>query len=143
MALVVRRTRPIDWPTFGIPVQWHRLLDIDDQDRWLPVEELRDGDTIVVRAEIPDVDPEQDIEITADGGVARIHAHREQKTKQTEGTGYRSEFRYGEFTREIALPEGVNPEDVKATYSNGILEVRIPNPDKVEKGPTKVPVTRT
>jgi hypothetical protein len=49
MALVVRRTRPIDWPTFGLPVQWSRLFDLDDQERWLPVEELRDGDTIVVR----------------------------------------------------------------------------------------------
>ncbi len=143
MALVVRRTRPIDWPTFGMPVPWHRLFDLDDQERWLPVEELRDGDTIVVRAEIPDVDPEKDIDITTDGGVARIHARREQKTKKTEDTGYRTEFRYGEFTREIALPEGVNPEDVTATYKNGILEVRIPNPEKVEKAPTKVPVTRT
>ena len=52
MALVVRRTSP-NWPTFGLPAHWHRLFDLDDQDRWLPVEEFRDGDTIVIRAEIP------------------------------------------------------------------------------------------
>jgi HSP20 family molecular chaperone IbpA len=40
------------------------------------------------------------------------------------------------------LPEGVDPKDIKATYSNLILEVRIPNPEKVEKTPTKVSVTR-
>lgn len=141
MALVVRRTSP-NWPTFGLPTHWHRLFDLDDQDRWLPVEELRDGDTIVVRAEIPDVDPDKDIEITTDAGVVRIHAHREQKTKQPDGSGYRSEFRYGEFVREIALPEGVEATDITATYTNGILEVRIPSPEKVERAPTKVPVTR-
>lgn len=142
MALVVRRTSP-SWPSFGLPVQWHRLFDLDEQDRWLPVEEFKDGDTFVVRAEIPDVDPEKDIEITTDSGVARIHARREQKTRQPEGSGYRSEFHYGEFTREIALPEGVEATDVTATYTNGILEVRIPNPEKVTKAPAKVPVTRT
>ena len=59
------------------------------------------------------------MEITTTDGVVRIHAHREQKFDHKEKRGYRSEFRYGEFERDIALPQGAVADDVKATYSKG------------------------
>jgi hypothetical protein len=58
-------------------------------------------------AALPDIDPDKDVEITTEGGVARIHAHRHQRSETRDKEGYRSEFRYGEFDRGIALP----PED--------------------------------
>src|ERR1019366_2340772 len=69
--------------------------------------------------------------------------NREQKTEHKEKRGYRSEFRYGEFEREIVLPQGSVADEVKATYDNGVLEVRIPCPKKTHEASTKVPVTRT
>jgi HSP20 family protein len=92
---------------------------------------------------LPDIDPDKDVEVTTTDGGVRIHAHREQKSDHKEKRGYRSEFRYGEFERDIALPHGAASGDVKATYSNGVLEVRIPCPEKAEPTTTKVPVTRT
>jgi HSP20 family protein len=68
------------------------------------VEEFHDGDTLVVRAELPDIDPDKDVEVTTTDGVVRIHAHREQKSDHQEKRGYRSEFRYGDYKRDIALP---------------------------------------
>ena len=56
--------------------------------------------------------------------------------------GYHSEFRYGEFEREISLPKGASAKDVKATYKDGILEVRIPCPEGTELEATKIPITR-
>jgi len=137
VALVHRDTH-VEWP----PIPWRRLLDFDGDHSWLRVEEFHDGDTLVVRTELPDIDPEKDVEITTSDGVVRISAHREQKTEHKGKRGYRSEFRYGEFQRDIALPQGAVADDVKATYSDGMLEVRIPC---LERAPstTKVPITRT
>lgn len=142
MALVHRDNHVIEWPPVSWQ-RWRRLFEFDDGREWLRVEEFHDGDTLVVRAESPDIDPDKDVEVTTTDGVVRIHAHREQKADHKEKRGYRSEFRYGEFERDIALPQGALPGDVKATYSNGVLEVRIPCPEKARVAPTKVPVTRT
>jgi len=142
MALVRHDTHVMEWPPVSWQ-RWRRLFEFDDGQEWLRVEEFHDGDTLVVRAELPDIDPDKDVEVTTTDGVVRIHAHREQKSEHKEKRGYRSEFRYGDFERDIALPQGAVPDDVKAIYSNGILEVRIPCPEKAEPTSTKVPVTRT
>ena len=93
-------------------------------------------------AELPDIDPDKDVEVISDDGVVRIHAHHEQKSEHEQQRGYHSEFRYGEFEREIVLPAGASAKDVKATYKDGILEVRIPCPEHVEPAPTKIPISR-
>lgn len=130
------------WPTFGWPKNRQQLFDLAYGQEWLRVEEFHDGDMLVVRAELPDIDPDKDVEVISDDGVVRIHAHHEQKSEHEQQRGYHSEFRYGEFEREIVLPAGASAKDVKATYKDGILEVRIPCPEHVEPAPTKIPISR-
>jgi HSP20 family protein len=142
MALVHRDRHVVDWPGFGFPERWRRLLDFDGEEAWIKTEEFHDGDTLVVRAELPGIDPEKDIDITISGGVVHLQAHREQKEEHQDKRGYRSEFRYGDFSRDIALPGGTASEDVTASYANGILEVRVPCPEKAEPAPHKVPVQK-
>ena len=142
MAIVHRDNHVIEWPSFAWPERLRRLFELDGDQEWLRVEEFHEGDTLVVRAELPDIDPEKDVEVTTSDGVVKIHAHREQKAEKKERRGYRSEFRYGDFERQVSLPSGASPADVKATYTNGILEVRIPCPEKTESPQTKVEVTR-
>lgn len=125
----------------GWPDRLSRMFGFDGDHEWLRVEEFHDGDTLVVRAELPDIDPAKDVEVAVGGGTVRIRAHREEKSDKKQKRGYRSEFRYGEFEREISVPEGTSPENVKATYSKGVLEVRIPCSEKAEPSKTKVPVT--
>jgi len=143
MALVHRRNYVTDWPIFRFPERWGWPFESDDEHQWLRVEEFQDGGDLVVRAELPDIDPDKDVEITTEGGVARIRAHREQKSETKNKEGYRSEFRYGEFSREIALPAGTRADGVTATYKDGILEVRIPNAPEQAAAATKVPISRT
>ncbi|GIH95788.1 Hsp20/alpha crystallin family protein [Planobispora siamensis] len=81
---------------------------------------VKDG-RYVLRAELPGIDPDKDVEITLAGDVLTIHAERHQE----ETEGHRSEFRYGAFTRSIVLPAGADPKDVKAGYDKGILEVSV------------------
>ena len=47
----------------------------------LPVEEYLDGDTLVIRAELPGIDPDKDVEITIGDGLLHIHAERRQEEK--------------------------------------------------------------
>lgn len=57
---------------------------------------------------------------------------------------FRSEFHYGSFSRSIPLPDGVKDEDIKAGYTDGVLEVRTPLPDAAAppEAPKKLPITR-
>jgi len=142
MALVSRDKHVVEWPTFAWPDRWRRLFDLEGEEAWLRTEEFHDGDTLVVRAELPGIDPEKDVAVTVSDGVVRIQAHRDEKAEHKTKRGYRSEFRYGEFAREIVLPKGAAGDDVKATYSDGILEVRVPCPEKTEAAPHKIPVTQ-
>ena len=86
------------------------------------VEEMAGDNRYVIRAELPGLDPERDIEVTVEGRTLTIHAERRQ-----EGSGpYRSEFRYGSLTRLVRLPARVDATDVTARYDRGVLEVSVP-----------------
>jgi HSP20 family protein len=79
---------------------------------------VRNGD-YVVRAELPGVDPEKEVEVSVSDGMLSIRAER----KEEEIDKSHSEFRYGVFTRQIALPPGADEDHVEASYDKGILEV--------------------
>jgi len=111
-----------------------------DDDR-LRVEEYRDDGTLVIRAEMPGIEPEKDVEITVVEGMLTISAERTEKSETEDKSGYRSEFRYGSFSRTLPLPAGATEDDIVANYTDGILEVRVPiggaEPEK-----KKIPVDR-
>jgi HSP20 family protein len=94
------------------------------------VEEVMENDQVVVRAELPGLDPEKDIDVTVDEGVLTIRAERRESTEDKTGRGYRSEFRYGTFVRQIRLPRGTSTEVVSASYRDVVLEVRLPAPSE-------------
>lgn len=81
---------------------------------------VRDG-SYVIRAELPGVDPEKDVEVTVADGILTIKAERrEERTER-----HHSEFHYGTFSRSVTLPAGADEEHIQAMYSHGILEVTI------------------
>ena len=41
-------------------------------------------------------------------------------------------MRYGWLSRSLPLPEGVTEADIAATYKDGVLEIRIPEPEHEE-----------
>lgn len=144
MALMRRTRRDLDWPEglFGRwpdwPESWSSFLE-----ETLPkVEEFEDDGAMVVRAEMPGIDPDRDLEITVSDGLLRIKAERRQETKREETKGFHSEFRYGSFSRTVSLPAGVTEEDVSASYQDGILEVRLPM-DHGRAEAKKIPVSRS
>jgi HSP20 family protein len=104
-------------------------------------QELKD-DTLLVRAELPGIDPDKDVAITLDEGVLRIKAERRSETKDEKEGTFHSEFRYGSFERVVRVPKETLMDDVKASYKDGILEVRCPYKVPTEAAPMKVEVTR-
>jgi HSP20 family protein len=117
------------WPWFG------------GGDR-LRIEQEMADDTMIIRAEVPGVDPDKDVEITLDDGVLRIRTERrDEKTEEKQGRT-RSEFRYGMFERSVRVPADVGVDDVVASYTDGILEVKVPYKVPTEAGVRKVPVTK-
>ena len=135
MALVLR-----DWTDFQELVR--RVFEGESEKSWLRVEEFTDDKTMVVRAELPDIDPDKDVDVAIVDGELRIRAERRQKTEHKDKDSYRSEFRYGSFTRTVALPAGTTESDVSATYKDGVLEVRVAVREPVETAPAKIQVTR-
>lgn len=94
---------------------------------WTPAVDVfsREGD-LVVRAELPGVDPEKDVDISLQDGVLSIRGERRHEERRNGDSYYRVESTYGTFQRTVVLPDGVKPEDIKASYENGILEVVVP-----------------
>ena len=84
-------------------------------------DEMKEGN-YEVRAEIPGVDPDKDVDITVRDGVLTIKAERTEK-KESDG---RSEFSYGSFIRSVTLPAGADEDAIKASYDKGILTVSVP-----------------
>lgn len=130
-----------DWIDRGWPERWRRWFDWEP-DGWLRVEETHEDGVLVVRAELPGVDPDKDVEIQVTEGTLHISAKREERAEHKEPGSFRSEFRYGQFTRDIPLPSGVDTDAVKAEYKDGILEVRVPAPREGATGATTVPISR-
>jgi HSP20 family protein len=113
---------------------------------WMPaevirVDEFHENGTLVVRAELPGIDPEKDVELTVADGMLHIEAERRQEEKAEEKGYVRRELRYGSFSRTLPLPEGVSEADIKANYTNGILEVRVPAPQP--QPAKKIPIAKS
>ncbi|ALU39683.1 heat-shock protein Hsp20 [Kocuria flava] len=122
---------------------FRRLLEGDLSPSWPRVEEFQDGNTQVIRAELPGIDPEQDVELTVVNDTLRLRAQRREQSEHKDKDSYRSEFRYGSFSRVLPLPAGCKEEDITATYTDGVLEVRAPMPERDEQQRTqKIEVTR-
>jgi HSP20 family protein len=98
----------------------------------------RDGD-LVVRAELPGIDPEKDVDITFHDNVLTIRGERRRENKHEGDQYFRSESFYGMFERQVALPEGAQPEDISASYKDGILEVVVPKAAELSE-PRKIPI---
>jgi HSP20 family protein len=131
------------WPTwfdrpFGDLPGWRDLMG----DSMLKVEQYETDGKMVVRAEMPGLDPDKDVELTVEDGRLHVRAERRSETTTDDKKGYRSEFRYGMFERTLRLPPGATEKDIKANYGDGILEITIPI-DATELEAKRIPVAKT
>lgn len=96
------------------------------RETWYPaVESFMKEGNIIVRAEIPGIDP-KDIDISVVGNQLTIKGERKAEKGVKEEDYLLNEICYSAFERTVTLPEGVKAENVHASYRNGILEVTMP-----------------
>lgn len=146
----VTRRSAFTWPrdiadpmsSFWGDLEWPRRMFGTPADS-LRIEETIDDDAMTVRAEIPGVDPDKDVEISVDDGVLTISAKRESTSKETKDGGFHTEFRYGSFVRQIRMPKNADLDALKASYDAGVIEVKVPL--RAEEVPTarKIEITRS
>src|SRR5207248_2754432 len=103
---------------------------------WAPAVEVHQHDgEIVVRADLPGMKKEDvHVEITDQNLV--IQGERQQSCEEKDEGHFRSECRYGSFYRSLPLPKGVQADDIKAEFADGVLEVRVPAPRQEENRKT-------
>ncbi len=98
---------------------------------WIPsVESYRKGNELVYKCELPGIDA-KDVDVTVDENTRQLIISGERKTEKgakEEDYIYR-ELAYGTFERRFMLPEGVKTDQVKAKFTNGILEITVPAPE--------------
>lgn len=127
-----------EWP--AIPAWPEHLRQLVSENS-IKIEEFTEGGDLVVRAEMPGIDPDKDVDINVVDGTLTIHAERRQESKTEEKGRYQSEFSYGAFSRVLTLPTGANEKEVQATYTDGILQIRVPI-NKAEAESHKIQVQR-
>jgi HSP20 family protein len=95
---------------------------------WLPATEgrIEDG-TYVIQFALPGVDPKE-VNVSLMDNVLTVKGERKADHDTTDKEYFVREMVYGTFQRSVALPEGVDAAQVKATHANGMLEVRVPTP---------------
>ena len=101
--------------------------------------EFRDGADLVIQADLPDVDPDRDVEVWISHDVLHIRARA--RHGGAEGASA-SDLRDGAFVRDIALPQGTGETHVTARFADGRLEVRAPVDGATEHAARRIPVER-
>ncbi|WP_193605223.1 Hsp20/alpha crystallin family protein [Nocardioides dongkuii] len=116
MSIQVRRESP---SLLTELTNWMGATALDPQVR---VEEWVEGDRRIIRADIPGVDPQRDIQLSVDGGMLHLRGERRAEKRER----HRTEIRYGSFARVIPLPPGTRAQDISADYVDGVLTVSMP-----------------
>jgi HSP20 family protein len=115
---------PFRWPFFALrpfeAATWAPEIDVFEKDNRL-----------VTRLDLPGVKKEN-VKVEVTEGMLTISGEKKTATEEKTENFYRQEREYGNFYRTVPLPEGVKYEEVKATFADGVLEVSVPLPAKIE-----------
>src|SRR5690349_7588077 len=99
-----------EWPARGTPFDT----------RPMRVEEFEGDGCLVIRAELPGIDVDHDLDVEVRDHMLDIKATRtERETTSSRGARH-SEFRYGRFWRVLTLPHGAREAEIEAHYKDGI-----------------------
>jgi len=107
--------------------------------RWIPPMDLVEtADEFVLRADLPGL-AESDVNIEFEDNVLTVSGERKAEHEERSEGYYRVERAAGAFARSLTLPDGIDPDSVRARFDRGVLEVRIPKPE--ERKPRKVAIS--
>ena len=82
-------------------------------------------DEYTISMEVPGVN-EKDVKVEIVDGTMIIRGEKKQETEEKDTDYYRVERSYGAFQRVLCLPEDASQDEIKATFKNGVLHIRVP-----------------
>ena len=107
---------------------------------WAPVLDMRETkDDLVLSFELPGVS-EKDVSLSITGDLLTVRGERTLNRESKDESVHHVERIYGKFERSVQLPMPVQPERVKATYRDGILEVKVPKAEEVKPKAIKIEI---
>lgn len=119
------------FPTLLRPERWWPA-ETGTMMRLPAVDVYENKDDVVIKAEIPGLSKE-DISVQVTDSTLMIKGEKKREEEVKEDDYYRCERSFGSFTRAVALPCEVKADQVKATFKNGVLEVRMPKTEEAKK----------
>jgi HSP20 family protein len=107
---------------------WHPVCDVKENDKEL-----------TVHAELPGVEKDK-VKLDINQNILTISGERNVVGRKENDRYHATERTYGYFSRSIALPDGVDPSTINATFKDGVLEVVVPKPTKAVSGRTNIQI---
>jgi len=105
---------------------------------WVPAVDVANlKDKITVRAELPGIKKE-DLNVSIDHDTLTISGEKKQDSEQKQEDYIRTERVYGYFSRSFTLPAGVDAQNIKATFKEGILELNLPKKEEAKSKHQKI-----
>ena len=145
MTTLVRFREPLR--NFSMNAEFERLINTvfespaRSAQAWTPpLDVWETEDDLVYAFDMPGI-PEDKITVEIEDNTLTVSGSRERAENVEDERFFRSERRFGEFTRSVALPQGSGEGDAQAHYANGALEVRVKKPEQSK--PRRVPVLTT
>jgi len=125
----------------GSPMQ--RLWGAGDgRGAFLPACDVRETETdVLVEAELPGMDPNE-VQVSLENGRLWLCGERKHEEETKTKNVHRVERSFGSFERQIELPDGINTEDVDASYKDGVLKIRIGKREEARPRTIKVKVEK-
>mmetsp|Transcript_48324 Transcript_48324/g.121665 ORF Transcript_48324/g.121665 Transcript_48324/m.121665 type:complete len:173 (-) Transcript_48324:126-644(-) len=98
---------------------------------WAPLVDVKETEkNLVIQAELPGVKKE-DLKVEVENGRLTISGQRHRQTEEKGENYHRMECSYGSFSRSFSIPD-ISGESVAAKYTDGVLTLTLPKPEKVQ-----------
>ncbi len=150
------------WRPFGTVVGWEPVRNLNDiqgevnrlfdsffgrpstvaagERMWAPLADMYETkDDLFVTFELPGV-REKEVSVAVTGDLLTVKGERKLEHDLKDDGYYRLERLYGKFERSVPLPIPVQSDKVKATYRDGVLEIRLPKVEEVKPKEIKIDV---
>ncbi|HKO46385.1 MAG TPA: Hsp20/alpha crystallin family protein [Polyangiaceae bacterium] len=109
---------------------------------WSPQVDIFERDqNLVIHADLPGL-REEDVKVNVERGMLTISGQRQHETAhEREGNLFHRERSFGSFQRVLSLPENADPEQIRASFENGVLEVTVPIPEQSRRQGRDIPIS--
>jgi len=128
---------------FGFPTANFPSMPPTPYERMRPITPAVDvwetDQDVKIRADLPGVEPEN-LEIYTTEDSLTFRAEKKHEEEARERGFYRTERRFGRYERSISLPAAVKPDQAKASFKNGVLEITLPKSEEEKERMKRVPI---